>query len=162
MAGIELAAALLAAAAANPSTPAFEFRGVTAGAATGFKKRGFCTDKNGEGACLEKAVEDAGVPLIDLVTTRYEDKLTSIYATFKTGHFQTLLEASKAKYGTPCDTRAEPWQSRMGAKTQSAVVSWCFKTGVLELESVGARLDEGRFVYADQWQPPKAAPKVVF
>jgi hypothetical protein len=161
MAGIELAAFLLAA-AANPSAPAFEFRGITAGTQAEFKKRGFCIDKNGETSCLENATEVAGAPMIDLAISRYQDKLTSVYATFHTNHFKTLLEAFTAKYGTPCETRTKPWQSRMGVKGESAVISWCFKTGVLELESIGPRIDQGRFIYGDQWQAPKAPPKVDF
>ncbi len=74
--------------------------------------------------------------------------------------FLTLTDAFTQKYGKPCEQAVAKWQSRGGATYDNTVVTWCFKTGKLKLESLGPSLKYGSATYNDDYQAPaKPTPK---
>jgi len=77
--------------------------------------------------------------------------------------FLTIRAALQAKYGAPCKSETQPWQSRAGAHYDNLVVTWCFKTGHLVLDQLSTNLDYGDLIYTDEVnRGPAKAPKVDF
>jgi len=157
------------AAAAKPITarPAFEFKGITAGQPADMSLLNAChSADNAQTQCSFKDGAVAGInntlpPTVYL----YDNKISTMLYLFsaKGTDFLTISAALQAKYGPPCKTETQPWQSRAGAHYDNAVLTWCFKTGKLELEQLSTSLDYGDLIYTDDVnKPPTAAPKVDF
>ncbi len=166
MSGIELTALLLAAASPNPelaNLQAFEFQGLVAGEQLPEKELRGCRKERdtGEQVCL-KFRSFAGIFPEFLSLHAYEGRMSMFLGQTKRSDYTTLRDAFKAKYGEPCKTDTQDWQSRMGVKITGESLTWCFSTGKLNLNEVGTHIDKSAFIYQDDWQPPKAAPKVDF
>lgn len=165
-------AAILLSAAAPTELPNFEFRDAVAGEPGTLTQFGRCSDSkvSGKGSCAATTHRASparpgfisGVALKAIIATTYQGRLSGIYGTFSGSDFPTIATAFGAKYGEPCKREDRDWQSRGGVKTTNTIITWCFRTGRLRLESHGASLLEGRFIYMDEWQPPAEAPRVDF
>lgn len=120
-----------------------------------------CTTTGDEISCYD--YEDIAGARAFVGRKWYKGRLYSVYGSFNEGFFPTISEAFSAKYGRPSKTETKEWQSRGGVKRDNLVQTWTFKTGTLDLESVGGKIGEGRFFFlADELAPPKAPPKVNF
>jgi len=164
MAGLELAALLLAAASPEPTNPpAFEFHGLVAGEALPEKELGGCrADRETGGQSCLKFWTVAGLAPDFLSLQAYQGRMTMFLGQIKRSDLPALRDAFRAKYGEPCKTATQEWQSRIGVKITGETLVWCFATGKLVLNEVGTHIDKSSFIYEDDWQPPKAAPKVDF
>lgn len=105
----------------------------------------------------------AGVPASTL-TSYYNGKLSSVYATFKDFSYSPIRDAFVAKYGKPDRTDTKPWKSKGGASFDNSVTEWLFADdSVLQLESLGSKVGEGSFTFISvKNSRPKQAPKVDF
>lgn len=153
---------------AQSQAQVFTFRDITAGQKLDVTKLGSCSKPDrgvdGELFCAKypNSGEVAGRPLKFFGASVYNTQLVSVYATFNPIDFDTIAAAFTEKYGDACDRGSSDWESRGGLKAQSPYLEWCFSTGRLKLEKIGARIDEGRFMYTDEWKAPPPPPKVDF
>jgi len=144
--------------------PNFEFRGITAGVPVDEKTTKGCKgrdDLEGYRSCVTLSDSLAGVGA-STVVSYYNGKLSSVYLTSSQGNYRTIADAFKQKYGKPCDVRQEEWKSRGGVTIENTIVTWCFKSGRLQLNEVGGKLGEMSASYSDDNEPPRPQPKVDF
>lgn len=159
-----LIASVMLLAAGQAELPVFEFRGITAGVPADASALKRCTkDKEIEGAKSCFATRDvvAGVTAMTLVGY-YQDKLSYVAIESDRSNYGEIARAFREKYGSPCETKTEPWKSRGGVTQDNSIAIWCFKTGKLKLEAIGSSLTKMVASYEDENKTPAAKPKVDF
>lgn len=167
-------AALLAAPPARPAhvapapppkpLPVFEFMGANTETAATLDATKCPPKADGTASCADYSYPTvAGRPMRWLVRDFNQGKLYRVMASFGTGAFDAVREAFVAKYGPPSSTETRKWQSKAGATFDNVVSTWRFKSGRLELESMGGSVDEGAFTFVSTANsPPAEKPKVDF
>lgn len=152
--------------ATKAALPMFAFKQAVAGATMDPNLVGNCSpSSDGVAGSVECSGSDdvvAGISLLVAPTYYFfENRLTSMLFLYDNNstNFLTLLEAFTTKYGVPCKTATEKWQSRGGITLDNSTATWCFKTGTLRLEQIGPQRDYGLVAYTDTHKAPtKSAP----
>lgn len=153
--------------AADPNKPAFDFKGITAGEPADMSLLRGCNAKpSGETQCYFRDAAVAGITeMLAPSVYLYDGKpYMMIYLFNNRGtNFLTLLSALRERYGAPCRTETKVWQNRAGAKIDNEVVTWCFKTGELELVQLSSSIQYGHLTYTDDVHGvPSKGPTVDF
>lgn len=154
--------------AEEPSKPAFEFKGITAAEPVDMSLLRSCEIKqDGQTKCYLKDGKVAGYSgTIPPAVYLYDGKLWKMFYIFKNSspNYSNLLAALRTKYGPPCRIETRVWQNRLGAKLDNPVITWCFKTGELELIQFISDVTLGGLSYVDEVNagPPKPPPTVDF
>lgn len=120
-------------------------------------------DKDGSVSCTDFANPTlAGVTLKWLSLSFYNNKLYRVIGSGGRYTFPGLLSAFSKKYGPPkLETRK--WQNRAGAVLDNDVATWQFKGGILELSSIGSRIDDVDFYFISlPNSPPSPEQKIDF
>lgn len=145
----------VAACAESQEPSNFTFRSMVAGISTEANEGGDCqqTKNPAELYCVEENIDVAGEAVERISSGYYQGRLVSVVGTMPIRSYFPIQQAFKQKYGEPCE------EGKQGGGTR---LVWCFKTGRMVLSEVGLSGRESSFVYADNWQPPKPAPKVDF
>lgn len=149
------------------SQPVFEFMGQTTDAPpTMSDLQGKpCTTNGAKYTCTSvSAPTVAGRPMRYLQIAFFNDRLYAVSGAFGEAAYQAVADAFTVKYGQPAKTEVRKWQSRAGAIFDNRVMIWNFSgDSTLELQSMGSKVDEGRFDFVSPKNaPPTAAPKVDF
>ena len=147
--------------------PMFEFMGQTTDAQpTMAELQGNkCTSSGARYTCTNVSYPTvAGRPMRYLQIAFFNDRLYAVSAAFGDLAYQPVAEAFTAKYGQPAKIEVRKWQSKAGASFDNRVMIWNFSGGgTLELQSMGSKVDEGRFDFVSTTNsPPAEAPKVDF
>lgn len=159
------AAAPATTAPAEASLANFTFKDAKAGEEMDPTVLGKCTpgDIAGKLDCRGSDPVVAGIKLLLAPNySFYNNRLTSMLFLYDANavNFLTLSDAFTQKYGTPCSKTTEKWQNKTGATFDNQVLLWCFKTGKLQLESLGPSLNYGAVNYIDNYKAPsKATPQ---
>ena len=145
---------------AGTGLPNFEFKGVRAGEPADMSIMTDCKPDDGLTRCYGRDPNVAGVRLI-LAPSYYflNGKLSMMLFLFNAPQFSTMAQAFSTKYGPPCRTTHPKWQSKAGAVFENTVMTWCFRTGELELAAMSSSRDYGHAQYVDKVVklPPKPA-----
>lgn len=149
------------------SLPVFEFMGQRTDASPTMTvlQGNKCTTEGPRYTCTNvRSPTVAGRPMHYLQIAFFNDRLYAVSAAFGDLAYQPVAEAFTAKYGQPTKIEVRKWQSRAGATFDNKVMIWNFAGGgVLELQSMGSQVDEGRFDFLSATNaPPVEAPKVDF
>ncbi|WP_125962396.1 hypothetical protein [Sphingomonas sp. ABOLF] len=105
----------------------------------------------------------AGRPMRWLTMKFNEQKLFMVNASFGDAAYDDVRAAFIEKYGPPARAETRKWQSKGGAVFDNAVLTWNFKGGRLDLESLGAQVGSGAFSFVSTANaPPPEKPKVDF
>jgi hypothetical protein len=138
----------------TPTLPIFSFRGIEAGSqyepgpALGFK-RSECRDNGGgQISCTRLFGDLAGIPSLEIYNF-YQGRLGVMSHDFVSSEYFRAFRALNERYGAPCKTDTRVWQNKIGSKFDNEVVTWCFKTGTLELSHLGSRVDYSALRYID-------------
>lgn len=144
-----------------PDLPAFTFKEARAGEPMDPATVGKCSPSKdgipGKVECRGKDGTVAGVTLLLAPSYYfYNNRLTAMLYLYDNNgtNFLTFLGAFQSKYGPPCATSADKWQSRGGATFDNDTATWCFKTGKLKLERLGPSLKYGVVSYNDDVSGP--------
>lgn len=152
-------------AASSASRPVFEFKGLKAGEVIDPTPVADCSppQPTGEMKCDLKDSTIAGIRGLTSPTIYlYKGRLTSMVHLFNAEQFLTMLDAFTTKYGQPCSTAHPKWQNKMGATFDNTVVTWCFRTGKLEMSAMSIDRTYGDFSYTDVYKAPAKAATVDF
>jgi hypothetical protein len=162
------ALAITGAAASPPSLPppkplpAFQFKGVWAGAPADLR-RFKCRRPRPDGMvdCKPRDPTIAGLPRTPIVMSFHRRLLSSMFLEVPWADFQTLETAFTEKYGPPSLVEHPRFQGALGPVVNT-IDTWRFATGRLTLtQDVG----DGEFaeaVYAEDTIPTPARPVVDF
>ena len=94
--------------------------------------------------------------------TFYDSRLSTVLAVADRDFYGSIFASLTAKYGQPCRVMPNKWRNAMGTTLDNPITVWCFKTGELQLEQFGSKIDEMSFFYEDDNQPPAGKPTVDF
>lgn len=151
------------------SLPVFTFKAARAGEVMDPSAVGECApDRDGIAGKLKCEGSDPVVAGLKLLVAPayyfYNGRLTSMLFLFDRDgtNYLTLRSGFESKYGAPCSTATEEWQSRGGTTVDNATATWCFKTGKLKLEAIGPSLKYGVVSYTDDFDAPTKATPVDF
>jgi len=149
------AAVLMAASFAHAETDTFEFKGMALGAdvAQFEKNRRFLCLKpknaSADLACGMRRADGetiAGIPVESLMLFFTEAKLQTIYITFASKEFDTVVAALQEKYGKVTPLTDEV-QNRMGATFNNETYSWRKSDQVLKAEKYGSKITTSRVTF---------------
>jgi hypothetical protein len=101
--------------------------------------------------------------IITLDKLYFRNHLFQVEAVFMSSDYDAIRRALVAKYGPPSTDVPGKWQNQLGGTFDKTTSYWLFEGGLLELDSIGDKLDEAKFRFvSSQNAPPKAPPVVDF
>ncbi|WP_344699536.1 hypothetical protein [Sphingomonas limnosediminicola] len=155
-----------ASSAVAQTLPVFQFREIRADQPIDPQSIGFkeCQSlENGLRRCMPRSGSDrvANVFVIPMMILN-GSKLASFELIGIQSGYGSIKDAFAAKYGTPCQSRTDKWQNRIGNSFDNEVTVWCFATGRLELKALGNQVDQWQARYVDAVNTPPSTPKVDF
>lgn len=150
----------------KPALPVFSFKEARAGETMDPAPIGKCNPRNtgvsDEVWCFGTDKTVAGVQMFETEYYFWKSRLYHLNFEFynQYGDYEILLRAFSEKYGKPCRSSVDRWQSQAGAVFDNATAVWCFATGEMKLQQHGDRFKFGRVDYGDEYRPPiHATPK---
>ncbi|MGE0668937.1 MAG: hypothetical protein AB7O49_20485 [Sphingomonadales bacterium] len=142
--------------------PMFEFKEVKAGEAVDTSVAGDCKNHGLTLDCVHPDGTVAGAPVGDIAFRFYEERLISMDFVFQNSGFYDIRTAFLRKYGQPCSEKNKEWRNQMGAVLDNVLLTWCFRTGKLQLQARGERSNVGNVSYKDIFQPPSQPVPIDF
>ena len=142
--------------------PMFDFKDVVAGQPVNISSFKNCRQLGPNVRCRPLSDTVAGIDPGFVTFEFYNSRLSKMDFDVHVSQAPTLIAAFTQKYGEPCKTEDQVWQSKLGAKFDNEAITWCFGSGNLILTLRGSRIDATTVVYFDLNKAPAAAIPIDF
>ncbi len=152
------ALAALALTAATPPLPEFRFREHSSGATydvSALTKGSGCRDTEIGRRCVSETFVSGW--RMDMMFTIANQHLYTLELFGHRNAIPDMLGALKERYGLPCKSGSETVNNRAGGSFQSAIFTWCFRTGELVFRERDYQIDRFSVIYTDRANAPQSA-----